>query len=93
MSQTESQKAANLRWNAKNPEKVREYARAYRARKIEKDPEIVAEWGRRAKARQMEKETCEILQSHAYDLEDDPERLSTDFIRALVFRDEEECNE
>jgi hypothetical protein len=89
MARTEAQKEANLRWNAKNPEKVKEYARAARARKMEKKPEVVAEWGRQAKARQYRMETCEIILSHAEELEDDPERLSTDFIRALVFGDDD----
>jgi hypothetical protein len=93
MARSEAQKASIPLWNAKNPEKVKEYARAARARMMEKEPEVVAEWGRQAKARQYGRETCEILQLHEEELEDDTERLSTDFIRALVFGDEEECQE
>lgn len=95
MSLTEAQKKANAKWNAKNPDKVRAYARAYRARKVAKDPEIVQEWSRRAKERQNANDTCEILTKHAEDLADDPERLSTEFITGLMGTGdvEEGCNE
>jgi len=95
MSLTEAQKKANAKWNAKNPDKVRAYARAYRARKVAKDPETVKEWERRSNESRHARDACEILTKHAEDLADDPERLSTEFITGLMGTGEleEECQD
>ncbi len=61
--------ASMSRWREENKDKVRGYLRKY---------------GKKYREKKMKEETCEIIRNHAEEMKDDPERLSTEFIKKII---------
>lgn len=67
-------------WKMRNPEKLKECVSSWKSRNHEK----VKQYVKRSYQRRQQKDCCEIIRQHHEDLKDDPERLSSDFIKSLV---------
>jgi len=81
-----SQKESNKRWRDNNPEKYRiinnKGGDKYRSKRENKDKINKAQ--REHRQHIKEGAACDIIKKHSEDMKDDPERLTTEFMKSIV---------
>ena len=79
-----SDKNSHLKWKLKNEDRAKEIQRKATKKFYDKNKDEILKKQREHRQYMKEEAACEIIKQHHEDMKDDPERLTTKFMKSIV---------